>query len=188
MSGRSGVDLAAVDLAVAGRVALSALDDATAAAAIARLRKHGMSDGGVADRLRTTVAIVRTYRGTARNVPPELSEAVGKALVKARALGLCEGCGLVDGQSWSHRIPKGVGGLWSASNGLWLCGSGTTGCHGRLEAARRAHRPLGWDVQRGRDTTTAEAVIWHRGARVRALLDNAGDVVLLGPAPMTEGA
>lgn len=187
MSRRTRVDLAAVDLAVAGRVALSALDEATAAAAVTRLRREGMSDGGIADRLRTTVAIVRTYRGDGRNLLAA-AEAVAKALVKARAQGVCEGCGLVDGQSWSHRIPRGVGGLWSASNGLWLCGSGTTGCHGRLEAARRAHRPLGWDVQRGRDTTTAEAVIWHRGARVRALLDNSGGLLVLEQAPMTEGA
>lgn len=187
MSHRSGVDLAAVDLAVAGRVALSVLDETTAAAAIARLRRGGMSDGGIADRLRTTVAIVRAHR-VGRADPEEPTEASGKRLVKARADGMCEGCGLVVGQSWSHRIPKGVGGLWSASNGLWLCGSGTTGCHGRLEADRRAHRPLGWDVPRRRDTTTTEVVIWQRGARIRALLDNSGDLVVLGPAPLTGGA
>lgn len=184
----SRVDAVAVDLAVAGRVALSALDEATAAAAIARLRREGMSDGGIADRLRTTVAIVRACRG-GRTEPSAASlEEQGKQLVKKRAAGLCEGCGEVDGQSWSHRIPKGVGGSWSASNGLWLCGTGTTGCHGRLEAARRAHRPLGWDVPRRADTTTAEAVIWHRGVRVRALLDNLGGLLVLEQAPLTGGA
>ncbi|WP_154697080.1 hypothetical protein [Lentzea guizhouensis] len=41
---------------------------------------------------------------------------------------------------------------------------------------------------RGVDTTTAEVVIWHRGARVRALLDNLGDLLVLAQAPLTEGA
>lgn len=170
----SKVDTAAVDLAVVGRVALSALNTATAAAAIARLRREGMSDGGIADKLRTTVAIVREHRGGRSGADGQPTEAVGRELVKKRAAGLCEGCGLVDGQSWSHRIPKGNGGTWSASNGLWLCGTGTTGCHGWLEGDRRAGKALGWALTRRQNPANAPALIWHRSARIWALLDDLG--------------
>lgn len=183
----SRVDRAALRLAVDGRASLAMLDEPTARAAVSHLAGQGMSPAGIADRLRTTVAIVREHRGGARSgadAPP--SESTGHVLVRKRSGGTCEGCGLVEAQSWSHRIPKGNGGLWSAANGLDFCGTGTTGCHGLLEGDRRAHQVLGWALTRRQDPTTTQVVIWNRGARVRALLDDLGGLVVLGPA-VTEG-
>lgn len=61
-------------------------------------------------------------------------EGRGRAIVYARSGGVCECCGARRAESWSHRVAKSRGGLWSPSNGLHLCGDGTRLCHGWLEA------------------------------------------------------
>lgn len=78
-------------------------------------------------------------------MPPEAAE-----LVKARAGGRCERCGARDSPYWSlhHRKPRGMGGskdprIHSPANLLYLCGSGTTGCHGWVESHRAEARDLG---------------------------------------------
>jgi len=66
--------------------------------------------------------------------PPAVwSEAAGREAVRERSFGRCEGCPCHRGESFQHRVKKGQGGLWSPSNGIRLCGSGTTGCHGDVE-------------------------------------------------------
>lgn len=74
-----------------------------------------------------------------------------RAYLLARANGRCEAdspeC-LGGADNCHHRKPRGMGGTkreWvnRASNGLVLCGSGTTGCHGYFES----HRDLA--VERG---------------------------------------
>lgn len=70
-------------------------------------------------------------------------------IVWARAGGRCEVCGGSlagpTGFSVHHRLPRRMGGsrraeLNTPSNLLVVCGSGTTGCHGRIESNReRAH-------------------------------------------------
>lgn len=70
-------------------------------------------------------------------------------MVWTRAGGRCEVCGGslagVTGFSVHHRHPRRMGGsrrpeLNTAANLLVVCGSGTTGCHGRIESNReRAH-------------------------------------------------
>lgn len=64
-------------------------------------------------------------------------------LVKLRAKGACERCGTTTAARWSvhHRRPRGMGGtkrgnVHSVSNLLFLCGSGTEGCHGWVESNR----------------------------------------------------
>lgn len=68
-----------------------------------------------------------------------------REIVWARAGGRCEVCGSpiagVLGFSLHHRHPRRMGGsrrpeLNSPANLILLCGSGTTGCHGRIEANR----------------------------------------------------
>lgn len=69
-------------------------------------------------------------------------------LILQRDGGNCVRCGvhviyMTRGIGWSihHRRPKGRGGsslAWvnAAANGIVLCGSGTTGCHGEVESHR----------------------------------------------------
>lgn len=80
--------------------------------------------------------------------------------VYLRALFACERCGERDSDfSVHHRRPRGMGGSRdpltdSAANLLLLCGSGTTGCHGWVEANRAAARDLGLLVRQGEDPAT----------------------------------
>jgi len=53
-----------------------------------------------------------------------------------------------------HRRPRGMGGsstTWinDVSNLLLLCGTGTTGCHGRIESHRTAAYDAGWLLRTG---------------------------------------
>lgn len=63
----------------------------------------------------------------------------------------CIGCGSHHNLTIQHRRARGMGGskdpvTRSVSNGLVLCGSGTTGCHGWTEVHPMAGRFLGWRV------------------------------------------
>lgn len=53
----------------------------------------------------------------------------------------CVRCGQ-SAQSWHHRVSSGRGGPTDRYNCVPLCGSGTTGCHGWVEA----HPDLARDV------------------------------------------
>lgn len=71
-------------------------------------------------------------------LPPQNADAV-----KYRAGYRCERCGTDSSPYWSihHRKPRGMGGtknpqIHALSNLLYLCGSGTTGCHGWIESNR----------------------------------------------------
>lgn len=74
-----------------------------------------------------------------------MSQRVSKAdrdTVDARAGYACELCrGSAEGGSRHHRRPAGMGGsknpiTHSPANVVLLCGSGTTGCHGKVEGDR----------------------------------------------------
>lgn len=69
----------------------------------------------------------------------------GREIAITRSLGKCELCGgRLDqwhGLSVHHRRPRGMGGSRdpktnSASNLIVLCGSATSGCHGKVEKNR----------------------------------------------------
>ena len=64
------------------------------------------------------------------------TEAQGRRAVRERSQGRCELCGRQPAQGVHHRQPRSAGGTWSPANLLDLCGSGTTGCHGMVEAHR----------------------------------------------------
>lgn len=77
-----------------------------------------------------------------------------------RDRGRCAMCGRTIGGSrginWSvhHRWPRGMGGssepfINLPSNGVLLCGSGTTGCHGYLESHRSDAEKLGFIIRSG---------------------------------------
>ena len=73
--------------------------------------------------------------------PPDVRQ-----MILDRSAGRCEMCGgnlHVLAGSVHHRRPRRMGGdrrpeTSLASNGLAICGSGTTDCHGRIEGSGRA--------------------------------------------------
>lgn len=49
----------------------------------------------------------------------------------------CRVCRTTERITAHHLIPRSLGGQWTESNIVGLCGSGTTGCHGDVEARHR---------------------------------------------------
>jgi hypothetical protein len=90
---------------------------------------------------------------------------------------VCEGCGQAAASNWSHRIGRGVGGLWAPSNGLHLCGSGTTGCHGYIGAEPTLARDeRGWRLESHEVPAEVPALHWLHGW---VLLDDDGGFELV---------
>lgn len=111
------------------------------------------------------VLLVRRYKATGPS-----AETVAACL--ARAGGRCEICTGVLGPrrgvdfSLHHRCPRKMGGtkdpaVNSPTAVLVPCGSGTTGCHGRIESRRAEALANGWLVPQGGDPATV-AVLIHR--------------------------
>lgn len=108
-----------------------------------------------------------------------------EALIIERDQGRCVRCGahvvhLERGFAWSihHRRPRGAGGTtlrWVslAANGVTLCGSGTTGCHGWVERERTKAFDLGLLVSKIGVATATTTRLKHR-LYGWALLDNEG--------------
>lgn len=76
-----------------------------------------------------------------------------RRLLEERSGGICEMCARAFATNTHHRRPRGMGGSKdpltnSVVNLLRLCGSGTTGCHGRIEANREWSYALGLLVRR----------------------------------------
>ncbi|MGF3055641.1 HNH endonuclease [Microbacterium sp. YY-01] len=116
--------------------------------------------------------------------------------IVARDRGACVRCGLLvahlpRGVAWSvhHRRARGAGGtsvVWvnAASNGVVLCGSGTTGCHGWVESHQREAMTAGWVVSMNGRLRADEVVVRHRVLGVGYLTDDGGWVpVVEGPTP-----
>jgi hypothetical protein len=83
------------------------------------------------------------------------SPAARDAIIGA-ALWRCVGCGSPGPLTTQHRIARGMGGTSSAkvshpTNGVCLCGSGTTGCHGWVEHHPNLGHALGWVLHRAQD-------------------------------------
>ena len=89
-----------------------------------------------------------------------MNEAQARQIVNARSGGRCELCRASEPLTFSHRKPKGLGGLWTPSNGIRACGSGTTGCHGWIEAHPEWAAEAGWRVSGTRDPATVLAWVW----------------------------
>jgi hypothetical protein len=82
-----------------------------------------------------------------------MSEQVARRIVHEREGGRCGICRR-PATNWCHRTAKGQGGLWLPSNGILLCGSGTTGCHGWCHHNPVAANAGGWIVQTGEVPST----------------------------------
>lgn len=57
-----------------------------------------------------------------------------------RKTGKCVLCRRTRKTSWHHLVPRSQGGGDVEENLVELCGDGTTGCHGDIEARRRGAR------------------------------------------------
>jgi hypothetical protein len=75
-----------------------------------------------------------------------MNEQRARMIVSERNVNTCEGCGR-RGESFAHRVRRSQGGPWTPSNGLRLCGSGTTGCHGRSGHEPVLAKALGWELR-----------------------------------------
>lgn len=107
---------------------------------------------------------------TIRRQRPTGPTPVQRRAVACRANWCCELCGTQLGDpghparwyephSFHHRRPRGMGGTTRVEtneppNLLLLCGTGTTGCHGRVEADRAAAIAAGWLVAQTQDPST----------------------------------
>ncbi|WP_280499411.1 HNH endonuclease [Nocardia cyriacigeorgica] len=92
-----------------------------------------------------------------------------RRIIDTRCGGRCERCGQA-GYTIHHRRKRSQGGTWEPSNLLALCGSGTTGCHGWVEANPNLATAFGFWLRHGQDSTTTPVWLWGRGV----LLDDAG--------------
>jgi hypothetical protein len=103
-----------------------------------------------------------------------VNETKCRTIVAARSGGVCEVCGARRADSMHHRVKRGRGGPWTPSNILHTCGSGTTGCHGRIEAHPAIAADFGYDLPTGEVPTTVP--VWLRNVHGWAwwLLDDEG--------------
>lgn len=96
--------------------------------------------------------------------------------------GWCVGCGTSASLTIQHRKSRGMGStkdqdVRSASNGILLCGSGTTGCHGWAERHPVDAAFLGWRVSQ--HDSPRDVPCWRGTSQVDGnwyLLDDDGDV------------
>lgn len=100
-----------------------------------------------------------------------MTERECRNIVRRRSGGNCERCGRPDRLTVHHRRKRSHGGLWSPENCLHLCGSGTTGCHGWVEANPAAARASGFWLFTG-DSTETPVLYRHRWQ----VLDDVGGV------------
>lgn len=121
--------------------------------------------------------------------PVTAEEREARTLVKQRSHGWCEvqipGICFGLAGNFHHRQNKSQLGIWSAPNGLAVCGSGSTGCHGALtntNGRRREYERAGWIVP---STKNPAAVPVDHAARGRVLLLDNGDT---RPAPRKKAA
>lgn len=147
-----------------------------------QLRRTPMPRAAKSTAGRVKKTIQRQQQTTHPDTDPTAAQ---RRTVTARAGWRCEICGTVLGwpdgsggtwcapHSFHHRRPRGMGGTTrpdanSPANLLLLCGTGTTGCHGRVEANRAAAHQLGWLLHQTEDPTQVPAYVVtgpHREAR-----------------------
>lgn len=99
------------------------------------------------------------------------NQKTARRLVRERSGGDCEvriaGVCLGRATNWHHRRNRSRGGLWLPSNGLDVCGSGTTGCHGALTNTNGyadVFRAAGWLVRGYQDPAGVAVAIVGRGS------------------------
>ena len=126
----------------------------------------------------------RPYRAQAPKRANTGPSAATRELVAARAGGRCERCGTpaIGSHNLHHRSARGRGGtkrdgVNEASNLLYLCGSGTTGCHGWVESHRALAYQLGLLVHSWDDPREVRVLVWTFLGNQRYFLTDDGRYV-----------
>lgn len=116
--------------------------------------------------------------------PVIYSERYARDTVMARNARMCEiqieGVCRGMAETYQHRKRRGhcsPAERWAPSNGLAICGSGTTGCHGWIHRNPEAARERGWEVSAWGDP--ARESVWLRnpsllGMELYLLRDDGG--------------
>lgn len=107
------------------------------------------------------------------------AESVARQLVAKRSGGICEAMipAVCQGRATNMHHRRKPGRVWNPANLLHLCGSGTTGCHGWIEANPKASREQGWWIFTG-DGEPDQVLVFlrrHTGSRW-FLLDDKGSM------------
>lgn len=105
-------------------------------------------------------------------------EPLGRHVVKERSGGKCEAaipnvC-MGGAQTVHHRLKRSHGGGWNPSNLLHLCGDGTIGCHGWIEAHPQLANEDGLWLFAGEDPAETAAHMRWENLRSWYLLDDHG--------------
>lgn len=90
-----------------------------------------------------------------------MNESQARRIVAERCGGRCERCGAPE-YTVHHRRKRSQGGGWEPSNLLALCGHGTAGCHGHVEANPNWATALGFWLRAGQTGATSPVWLWGR--------------------------
>lgn len=96
-------------------------------------------------------------------------------MCEVRIKSVCRG----PGESRHHRNKASQGGLWLPSNILHVCGHGTAGCHGWVEANPASARRRGLWLFRGQAPAETAVQLVFRGLSGTYLLDDEGSITWL---------
>lgn len=100
-----------------------------------------------------------------------MNERLARRLVRERSGGICEVCAIAYATNFHHRKNRSQGGRWTPENGLDVCGSGSTGCHGFITANPKLSYEYGWAV---RSRMNPELVAVRLAGRGWTFLDSTG--------------
>lgn len=109
-----------------------------------------------------------------------------KAELYERALHCCEVCGVHGATNAHHRVNQSQGGRDTLGNLMLVCGSGTTGCHGRITVHPTWAKTQGYTVPGTFEPCDIPVVRFSRwtGATEVVLLDDHGGIT---PTDRTPG-
>lgn len=104
-----------------------------------------------------------------------------RAAILAVTDGRCAGCGRTSPLTCQHRRARGMGGtsrlaIGHPANGVALCGSGTTGCHGWTEHHPTLAGLLGWRLGPDEDPLAAPFWLGQYGWRRYTVADDRADL------------
>lgn len=106
-----------------------------------------------------------------------------RKLLTRRSDGRCEICGRHPATNAQHRKNRSQGGTWDLSNLLHVCGSGTTGCHGKIHARPEASYANGWSVRQAFTPSAVPAwIAGHNLIRIYVWLHDDGTKTAVGMA------